>query len=254
MIDSWYGVTALDIAGKLEKADGKDIVVRINSPGGDVFEARAIATLLREYNGGVDIHIDGVAASAASYIAISGDKCTIAQGAMMMIHNAWAVGMGNANDLLELAAVLTQIDDSLASDYAAKCGKPKQEILDAMAATTWLSAEDTKAFGLADEVSDPKRSKKTTGDDGEPDQTAPADLMAQFPAEALPGLPEAQRAAMAAIAAARKQAEAQAAAASADNVIHAEKSFSAAPDEKDRIRGFLEKGGDPGLLRALTTA
>jgi ATP-dependent Clp protease, protease subunit len=174
--DGW-GVSAKDIASGLQAANGGPVHVRINSPGGDVFEARAMATLLREYAGELSMHIDGVAASAATYVAISGDKCIIAQGGMMMIHNAWSVGIGDKNDMLELAAVLDKIDGTLADDYAAKCGKPRDEILAAMSATTWLTADESKAYGFADEVTDPKR---RTATDGQTDDADPAEAMAQF--------------------------------------------------------------------------
>ena len=191
VIDSWYGVSAKQVADTLASFDGADITVRVNSPGGDVFEARAIATLLREYSGAVDIHVDGLAASAASYIAISGDKTTVAKGAMVMIHNAWAVGMGNKHDLAELGKVLDQIDQSLAADYAEKSnGKTAADFLAFMDATTWFTAEDAVENGLADAVSNPKRGKAGKDDqDGATEE--PSALIARFDDTLLPKVPTA---------------------------------------------------------------
>src|SRR3546814_3763793 len=98
---------------------------RIDSPGGDVFGGRAIAQAIREYSGEVTCHIDGLAASAASYIAIAGDRVVAAPGAFLMIHRAWTFALGNCNDLVAQAGVLEKIDGTIAASYAAKAGDRK---------------------------------------------------------------------------------------------------------------------------------
>lgn len=145
------GVTAKRVRDDLAKMAATDrVTVRINSPGGDAFEAVAIMTLLSQHKGGVDVQVDGVAASAASFIATAGDRVTIAEGAMIMIHNAWTVAAGSAAEMLRAADLLGKMDGTLAAAYAAKSGKSEADIRDAMAAETWLTADEAIDFGLAD--------------------------------------------------------------------------------------------------------
>lgn len=145
------GVTAKRIRDELQSAPSVErLLVRINSPGGDFFEAAAIVTLLSQWQGGVDVQIDGIAASAGSYIATAGENVAIADGAMVMIHNAWTVALGNANELTKTADTLGKIDGTLAAAYARKSGKDAAEIMAAMEAETWYTSDEAIAFGLAD--------------------------------------------------------------------------------------------------------
>lgn len=151
-IDPWWGISAESFAQQLNAIDTPTINLRINSPGGDVFEARAIVTAIRQHPANVISHVDGVAASAASYIALAGDEVEISDGAFFMIHKGWTIEMGNADDLRKTAQLLDKIDDSIANDYAARTGKPKDELLALMSAETWYSATEAQDFGFADRV------------------------------------------------------------------------------------------------------
>lgn len=151
-IDPWWGVSAESFVQQLGAITAPTINLRINSPGGDVFEARAIVTAIRQHPSNVIAHVDGIAASAASYVALAADEVEISEGAFFMIHKAWTIEMGNADDLRKTAGLLDQIDDSIANDYAARTGKPKDELLALMTAETWLTASEAKDMGFADRV------------------------------------------------------------------------------------------------------
>lgn len=121
--DYWgEGVTAKRIAGALRAMNGADVTVNINSPGGDMFEGLAIYNLLREYEGRVTVKVLGIAASAASIIAMAGDDIQIGRGAFLMIHNCWVYAMGNRHDFAELAQSLEPFDTAMADIYGARSG------------------------------------------------------------------------------------------------------------------------------------
>ncbi|VFT21653.1 phage portal protein [Klebsiella pneumoniae] len=121
--DYWgEGITAKRIAGALRAMNGADVTVNINSPGGDMFEGLAIYNLLREYEGRVTVKVLGIAASAASIIAMAGDDIQIGRGAFLMIHNCWVYAMGNRLDFAELALSLEPFDTAMADIYAARSG------------------------------------------------------------------------------------------------------------------------------------
>jgi ATP-dependent Clp protease, protease subunit len=151
-IGSWYGIEAKDFVKELAAQAGKKINLRINSPGGDVFDARAIHTALRAHSGVVVAHIDGLAASAATYIAMAADEVRIAEGAFMMIHNAWGLVIGNKEDMLSMAGTLEKIDGSIRSDYIAKTGKKPDEIRAMMDAETWMTAQEALDNGFVDSI------------------------------------------------------------------------------------------------------
>lgn len=154
----WGGVSAESFAKLLAGMDG-DVHLRIDSPGGDVFGGRAIAQAMREYAGQIIVHIDGLAASAASYIAIAGDRVIAAPGAFMMIHKAWSLDMGNADDFRSTADLLDKIDQSIAASYAAKAGGDEEEWMSRMAAETWFTGAEALDLGLIDEVVDERQAK-----------------------------------------------------------------------------------------------
>ncbi|KFG91717.1 ATP-dependent Clp protease proteolytic subunit [Sphingobium herbicidovorans NBRC 16415] len=146
----WGGVSAEGFTRQLMAMEG-DVSVRIDSPGGDVFGGRAIAQAIREYDGKVTCHIDGLAASAASYIAISGDHVVAAPGAFMMIHRAWTLMIGNSADFRAEADLLDKIDASIAASYAAKAGGETDWIA-LMDKESWFTGDEALALGLIDEV------------------------------------------------------------------------------------------------------
>ena len=148
-----WGVSAADVLAKLRAvpADGT-IQLRINSGGGDVFEAIAIYNDLMAHPAKVTATITGVAASAASLICMAADDIAMGPGSKLMIHNAWCFGQGNANDFDALARDLRMVDTSMAEAYAARCGKPVDELAAMMAATTWLDCNQAVEMGLADRI------------------------------------------------------------------------------------------------------
>jgi ATP-dependent Clp protease, protease subunit len=153
--DFWSGggITAGTIAAEIKQAgDFASISLRINSPGGDVFEGVAIANLLRAQNKPIAVSVDGIAASAASIIAMCGNTIAMGQGAMMMIHNAWTVAVGDAQDFLKIADTLDKISASIAETYVARTGKSLADVQALMDAETWLSADECVEEGFATSV------------------------------------------------------------------------------------------------------
>jgi ATP-dependent protease ClpP protease subunit len=135
--------------------DVKVLNVRINSPGGDVFDGAAIYNQLVQHPATVNVYVDGLAASVASLIAMAGDTIYMAENAMMMIHNAWGCTAGDANDMRAFADVLQKVSDSMAGTYVKRSGLKASEIKNIMDAETWLSAQDCIDKGFADEMADP---------------------------------------------------------------------------------------------------
>ena len=134
--------------------DVKNINLHINSPGGSVFEGIAIYNMLKQHSAQVNVYVDGLAASIASVIAMSGDAIFMPSNAMMMIHNPWTYAMGNANQLRKQADDLDQITKSSIQTYLAKAGDKLDEdtLKDLMDNETWLTAQEAVDYGLADEV------------------------------------------------------------------------------------------------------
>lgn len=144
------GVTATAIAAELADTEG-DILVRINSPGGDVFDGAAIYNLLRGYSkGAVDVVVDGLAASAASVIAMAGRNVTMAHNSLMMIHNPWTFAFGEASEMLKSAERLDTIKDTIIATYQSRSELDKDVISQLMDDETWLDADGAIANGLAD--------------------------------------------------------------------------------------------------------
>lgn len=157
----FWGVTAGDFAAALKQVGAGPVNVRINSPGGDVFDGLAIHNLMRAHAGGVTTTVDGLAASAASIIALAGSSVTMADNSMMMIHRASCLAMGNSAELTALVGTLDKIDGQLASIYAAKTGKPDADMAALMAAETWFTAAEAKDQGLADTVAKAGKAKNS---------------------------------------------------------------------------------------------
>ncbi|MBR8141832.1 Clp protease ClpP [Burkholderia vietnamiensis] len=146
--DAQTFVTQLDAAA----ANASMIVVAINSMGGDVFDAFAIYNALRRHAGKVKVRVDGVAASAASLIAMAGDEIVMPENAMLMIHNAHTVTAGEAKDLRRIADLLDNAGDGILAAYAAKSGQSFDEIRALMDAETWLTAAQAKEKGFCDTI------------------------------------------------------------------------------------------------------
>lgn len=152
--DWWSGggITALDFAKELAALGDKTLHLRFNSPGGDVFEGRAIVAALNAYRGKVVGHIDGLAASAASFIAVHCDELEITDGAFVMIHNGWTLAMGDRHAMTECAALLEKIDGSIVDDYLTRMSIERGEIAAMMDAETWFTASEAVANGFADRL------------------------------------------------------------------------------------------------------
>lgn len=153
-----YGVSAKGFLAELGALpDRTPVDLRLNSPGGSVFDAVAIYNALKRHAGTVTVWIDGIAASAASYIAMAGDEIVMPENAFLMIHDPSGLAMGTAGDMRAMAEALDKIAGSLVRGYAAKSGKPDDEIAALMAAETWFDAADAVAAGFADRLAEPVR-------------------------------------------------------------------------------------------------
>jgi len=153
-----YGVSAKAFLADLGKLPGKaPLTLRLNSPGGSVFDAVAIYNALQRHAGTVTVSIDGIAASAASYIAMAGDEIIMPENAFLMIHDPSGMVMGTAADMRAMAEALDKIGGSLLRGYAAKSGKAEKDIAKMMAKETWLDATEALDMGFADTMSEPVR-------------------------------------------------------------------------------------------------
>ena len=151
--DSWFDddITPRKFKAELTAATG-DIAVWLNSPGGDVFAASQIYTMLKEYEGKVTVKIDGIAASAASVIAMAGDEIVMSPVAMMMIHNPATVIFGEAADLQSGIKMLSEVKESIINAYEQRTGLPRGKISNMMDAETWFSAQKAVELGFADQI------------------------------------------------------------------------------------------------------
>ena len=155
----WDAVYPGKVSTLLDGAD--EVEVNINSNGGDVFAASEIYTLLSQHSGRVTVNIQGLAASAASVIAMAGDVVHISPTAQIMIHKAWTIADGNADDMAHTSEFLEGIDDSIMNAYVAKTGLNKSELSNMMAKETWLTANQAVDYGFADDVMDFGRSRES---------------------------------------------------------------------------------------------
>jgi ATP-dependent protease ClpP protease subunit len=151
--DFWSGegVTAKSVAKQLRAISGP-VEVQINSPGGDVFEGFAIYNLLREHPYDVSVKVIGMAASAASVIAMAGDTIAVGAAAFIMIHNCWVLAVGNRNDLREAADFLEPFDAALRQVYMARTGQKEPKINQMMNDETYINGQEAVDMGFADEL------------------------------------------------------------------------------------------------------
>ena len=154
----YWGITAKEFIAELGAISSSSVRVRISSPGGDVFDGLAIYNALKQHPAEITCVVEGLAASAASFIALAGSRCIMSENALMMAHCAWGMSIGNKADMLETATILEKIDAQLAGIYAAKAGKTPAECLAMMEGEgkndgTWFTAAEAKDYGLVDEVS-----------------------------------------------------------------------------------------------------
>jgi ATP-dependent Clp protease protease subunit len=154
--DMFGGISAKDFASKLtDLKDAKTLDIRINSPGGDVFDGLAMYALINNFKGTKTVYIDGLAASIASVIAMAGDKVVMAPEAELMIHSAWTVSQGNSQDLRKMAEQLDSADAKIQAIYERKTGMDKAALDELMKAETWMSADKAIEMKFADSIDTP---------------------------------------------------------------------------------------------------
>lgn len=130
----------------------EDVVIKLNSNGGDVFEGVEIYNYLKSHPSHITVEVTGVAASAATFIVAGADKAVMNTGTTFMVHEASSYAWGNKSELQKVLNALETIDDSIISIYEAKTGQSKEQLTDWMAEEKWFSAEDAVRFNFADEV------------------------------------------------------------------------------------------------------
>lgn len=149
----FFGVDAETFVKDFRQIQG-EVTIRINSPGGSVFDGMAIYNAIKDHKAATTTIIDGLAASAASYIALAGDRVIMAEGAFLMIHDPYSLVIGTSEDMRKEAALLDKVRDQIAGFYARKSGKDMAEITQMMADETWMTGKEAKEAGFADEVTE----------------------------------------------------------------------------------------------------
>ena len=151
--DNFWGdeITPQAFRDELE-ADEGDVTVWINSPGGNVFAAAEIYTMLKEYAGKITVRIASLAASAASVVAMAGDRIEMSPTALMMIHDPSTIAMGNAAEMQKVIATLNAVKDSILNAYTLKTGLRKSKISEMMENETWLDAKEALRLGFCDAI------------------------------------------------------------------------------------------------------
>jgi len=152
--DYWGGISALTFAKELNALDCDTIYIRMQSPGGDVFAGIAMAQAIKEHKSHIVVHVDGMAASAATFLVSAADESFISEGAGFMIHNAWMFTAGNANELTKAANLLSRIDANLVADYAKLTGKSEEEIKGLMDEETYFLGQDAVDNGFIDKIAE----------------------------------------------------------------------------------------------------
>ncbi|MET8864662.1 head maturation protease, ClpP-related [Nonomuraea sp. NPDC004580] len=156
----YWGITASDFLAELKEITASEINLRLNSPGGEIFDGIAIYNTLRAHAARVTVHVDSLAASIASVIAMAGDRIVMLSHSQMMIHDAMTVAVGNAAELREMADMLDRQSDNIAGIYAERAGGTVKQWRARMTAETWYSAAEAVEAGLADELVKPARQEE----------------------------------------------------------------------------------------------
>lgn len=158
----WGGVSPETFVRTLHSMTAPVIHLRVNSPGGSVFAARAMEQGIREHDSKIIAHVDGDAASAASFLIMGADEIEAAPGSFVMIHNAWTIAFGNSEDLLKTAGLLEQVDATLVQTYAERTGLEAEKIVEMMAAETWMNGSRAVELGFADRVAENSKKAKAS--------------------------------------------------------------------------------------------
>ena len=154
-IGDWQGLSAKELVSDLKAISAEDITVRINSPGGSVFDGIAIYNALRYHPANIHVRIEGLAASIASVIAMAGDTITMAENSLMMIHNPLGWAGGEAKDMRRTADMLDKATEAIALAYSGKSGTPVDDITPLMSKETWMTAKEAQDQGFVDVVDKP---------------------------------------------------------------------------------------------------
>lgn len=153
VIDKWWGVSSQSVAQAIAGLDANTTLhLRINTPGGDVFEGRAIRTAIQQHKGPSIAHIDGLCASAGTTIADGADEVEITEGGFYMIHNGWTWMYGNKHDCRKTADLLDKIDAAIIADYAKRTGVDTEQLVQWMDAETWFTAQEAVEHGFANRI------------------------------------------------------------------------------------------------------
>ena len=169
--DDFWGDTVTPKAFRDDlMADEGDITVWINSPGGSVWAAAEIYTMIKDYPGKVTVKIDAIAASAASVVAMAGDRVLMSPVSMLMIHDPITVAAGNAADMEKAIDTLNEVKESIVNAYAAKTGLRRNKIAELMSNETWMNAKKAVELGFADEVLFNKKEEPEEDDPDEDDE------------------------------------------------------------------------------------
>ncbi|MCD8502900.1 MAG: Clp protease ClpP [Bacillaceae bacterium] len=165
--ESWFGdeVTPKQFKSELTNESG-DITIWINSPGGDVFAASQIYNMLMAYKGKVTVKIDGVAASAASVIAMAGGEVHMSPVSMMMIHNPMTIAFGDTVEMEKAINMLGEVKESIINAYELKTGLSRTELSDLMDAESWFNSKKAVEMGFADEVMFMNKSESDSPEEG----------------------------------------------------------------------------------------
>ncbi|CAN7438625.1 head maturation protease, ClpP-related [Paraburkholderia terricola] len=160
----FWGTDAKTFIAQLDTAaaSATEVIVAVNSPGGDVFDAFAIYNALRRYAGKVTARVDGVAASAAGLVVMAGDQVVMPENAMLMIHNPWTIALGSAADLRSTADMMDKARDGILAAYRRKSGQTDEELTAMMDAETWLTALEAQSLGFCDVIEEPVRLAAST--------------------------------------------------------------------------------------------
>lgn len=163
--ESWFDDDVTPKAFKAELTAGEgDIVIWLNSPGGDCIAASQIYTMLMDYKGKVTVKIDGIAASAASVIAMAGTTVLMAPTALMMVHNPLTIAIGDSEEMQKAIAMLSEVKESIINAYEIKTGQSRAKLSHLMDAETWLNAKKAIELGFADGILDDKKKRLQTED------------------------------------------------------------------------------------------
>lgn len=148
----FFGIEAQKLVQEIDQLEATDITLRINSPGGDVFDGAAIYNAFDRHPAKVHVKIDGVAASMASLIALAGDDIEMSDNAFYMIHKPWSMVLGSADDMRQEAVLLDKIESTAVGIYAKRSGMTDEQIRGLLAAETWYTAEEAMDAGFIDKI------------------------------------------------------------------------------------------------------